>query len=147
LFRTSDLVVKETSTPKTQTGHGEDMLPFAPGSIPATTCLRLIGVLNLAGEQQLLALIISSKLTLQTQLFIMLSRLSDGLRGYPHKNGKEINIFRPKEHMNRLATGFKHLAFPAFEGDELISCIKSLVSSKMGGFHKKTWTIVSIFEL
>ena len=51
----------------------------------------------------------------------------EGMKGYPHKNGKDITFFRPEKNMERLLNSFDKLAFPSFDTDELLKCITEFV--------------------
>jgi branched-chain amino acid aminotransferase len=51
----------------------------------------------------------------------------EGMKGYPHHDGKSINLFRPIENCKRMNNSFKNLAFPSYDNKELLSCIKKLV--------------------
>ncbi len=51
----------------------------------------------------------------------------EGMKGYPHVNGKDINLFRPLENMKRFNRSFEMLAFPSYDNEELSKCIAELV--------------------
>ena len=51
----------------------------------------------------------------------------EGMKAYPHVNGKDINLFRAKDNMKRMNNSFEKLAFPNFDIDEAIKSIIELV--------------------
>ena len=51
----------------------------------------------------------------------------EGMKGYPTKDGKGINLFRAMNNMERMRISFKYLNFPDFDGEEYLKCIKKLV--------------------
>ena len=51
----------------------------------------------------------------------------EGMKGYPHKDGKSVNLFRPIDNMRRMQNSFHKLAFPEYDENELLECIKKLV--------------------
>lgn len=51
----------------------------------------------------------------------------EGMKAYPHENGKDLNIFRGIDNMKRMNDSFKNLAFPAFDNQELLDCISQLI--------------------
>lgn len=51
----------------------------------------------------------------------------EGLKAFKHPNQK-IALFRPELNMKRLLTSAKRASFPLFDCDELLKCLKKLVS-------------------
>lgn len=51
----------------------------------------------------------------------------EGLKASPSIPDKKIHLFRPIENMKRMNRSFQSLAFPAFDNEEHLKCIKALV--------------------
>jgi len=51
----------------------------------------------------------------------------EGLKAYPNLDDKSIYLFRPIENMRRMRNSFSALAFPDFDENEFLQCIKKLV--------------------
>lgn len=59
------------------------------------------------------------------------------MKGYPHQDGKTVNLFRPMDNMRRLQNSFKYLAFPEFDEAEHLKCIQTLVDLDRDWMPKK----------
>ncbi|CAI2370811.1 unnamed protein product [Moneuplotes crassus] len=51
----------------------------------------------------------------------------EGLKALPSYDKKKIHLFRPIENCKRMNNSFKALAFPEYDNEELLKCIKKLV--------------------
>ena len=52
----------------------------------------------------------------------------EGMKANPSIHNKKIHLFRPIENMKRMNKSFEALAFPAFDNEEHLKCIKALVN-------------------
>jgi branched-chain amino acid aminotransferase len=52
----------------------------------------------------------------------------EGMKALPSIHNKKIHLFRPIENMKRMNRSFEALAFPSFDNEEHLKCIKALVN-------------------